>query len=131
MKEELKAECYLLSLEGYRQEDIAKKLNVSRSTVTKAIQSITKGHDFQLAVKGCGVLIEEFVRYQDYCKKKLAELRDITPDDNRDRIAIIRLQNDLYKDLLTIGASGDFIQNVRKMRDKLGELETGSDVKQG
>ena len=101
--------------------DIAKKLNISPSSVSKAINSITKGHDYQLAVKACGVLIEQYVRYQDYCRKKIKELAEITPDDNRDRLAIIRLQSELQKDLLTIGASGDFIQNVRLIRDKINE----------
>ncbi len=128
MNDEIKAECYLLSLEGYNYNDIAKKLNISNATVSRAISSITKGHDYQLAVKSCGVLIEQYVRYQDYCKKKIKELAEMNPDDNRDRLAIIRLQAELQKDLLTIGASGDFIQNVRIMRDKLNEIESRSDV---
>ena len=129
MKDEIKAECYLLSLEGYEQKDIAKKLNISQATVSRAISSIEKGHDYQLAVKSCGVLIEQYVRYQDYCRKKIRELAEMNPDDNRDRLAIIRLQSDLQKDLLTIGASGDFIQNVRIMRDKLNAIEAGSNTK--
>lgn len=128
MKEEIKDQCYLLSLEGYEQKEIAKRLNISPSSVSKAINSITKGHDYQLAVKSCGVLIEQYVRYQDYCRKKIKELAEMTPDDNRDRLAIIRLQSELQKDLLTIGASGDFIQNVRVMRDKFGTVEIGSNV---
>ncbi len=131
MKDEIKAECYLLSLEGYEQNDIAKRLNISQATVSRAISSITKGHDYQLAVRSCGVLIEQYVRYQDYCRKKIKELAEMNPDDNRDRISIIRLQSELQKDLLTIGASGDFIQNVRIMRDKLSELEARPDSKQG
>ena len=128
MNDEIKTECYLLSLEGYEQKDIAKKLNVSQATVSRAISSVMKGHDYQLAVKSCGVLIEQYVRFQDYCRKKIKELSEMTPDDNRDRLAIIRLQSELQKDMLTIGASGDFIQNVRVMRDKLNEIESGPDV---
>lgn len=125
MNEELRSKCYLLSLEGYRHPQIAEKLGISRSAVTKAIQSVTRGNDYQLAVKGCGVLVEEFVRFQDFLKLRLSELKEMNPDDNRDRLAIIKLQSELYKDLLTIGAAGDFIQNVRIMRDKLHEIDTG------
>lgn len=126
MKDDIKNECYLLSLEGYTNEQIGKKLNISHMTVWRAIDSIERGNDYQLAVKSCGVLTSLYVRYQDWIKKKLRELNDMTPDDNRDRLAIIKLENDLLKDMITIGASGDFIQNIRKMRDKLGELEAGS-----
>ena len=126
MKDEIKNECYMLSLEGFNYNDIAERLNISNATVSRAIQSIEKGNDYQLAVKSCGVLTSLYIRYQDWIKKKLRELNDMTPDDNRDRLAIIKLENDLLKDMITIGASGDFIQNVRKMRDKLGELEAGS-----
>lgn len=118
----------MLSLEGYQQQEIAKKLGLSRGTVSKAINSITKGNDYQLAVKSCGVLLEEYTRFQDYCKKKLTELAELKPDDNRDRISIIRLQTDIYKDLLTMGASGDFINSVRLIRDKLNEIESRPDV---
>ena len=128
MKEEIKNKCYLLSLEGYTGIEIAEKLNISRGTVSKAIHSITKGNDYQLAVKSCGVLLEEYTRFQDYCKKKLKELAEMTPDDNRDKISIIRLQTDIYKDLLTMGASGDFINSVRLIREKLNEVESGSNV---
>lgn len=128
MNDETKNECYLLSLEGYDYTDISKKLQISRSTVSRAISSVEKGNDYQLAIRSCGVLTSLYVRYQDWIKKKLRELNDITPDDNRDRIAIIKLENDLFKDMLTIGASGDFIDKVRNMRDKLGELEAGSNV---
>lgn len=128
MNDETKKECYLLSLEGYDYNDISKKLQISKATVSRAISSIEKGNDYQLAIRSCGVLTSLYVRYQDWIKKKLRELNDISPDDNRDRIAIIKLENDLFKDMLTIGASGDFIDKVRNMRDKLGELESGSDT---
>ena len=126
MKDEIKNECYMLSLEGFNYNDIAERLNISNATVSRAIQSIEKGNDYQLAVKSCGVLTSLYIRYQDWIKKKLRELNDIKPDDNSQKIAIIKLENDLLKDMITIGASGDFIQNIRKMRDKLGELEAGS-----
>ena len=121
----------MLSLEGYDYREIGKKLNISHSTVGRAIQSIEKGNDYQLAIKSCGVLTSLYVRYQDWIKKKLREINEIKPDDNNQRLSIIKLENDLLKDMLTIGASGDFINNVRRMRDKLGELEAGSDTKQG
>lgn len=119
-----------MSLEGYKYPQIAEKLGISKGTVSKAINSITKGNDYQLALRGCGVLIEEFVRFQDFLKLRLVELKEMNPDDNRDRLAIIRLQSELYKDLLTIGAAGDFIQNVRLMRDKLNAIETGPNTNQ-
>ena len=131
MKDEIKNECYMLSLEGYNYNDIAKKLNISNATVSRAINSIEKGNDYQLAIKSCGILTSLYVRYQDWIKKKLREINEIKPDDNNQRLAMIKLENDLLKDMLTIGASGDFINNVRRMRDKLGELEAGSNTKQG
>ena len=128
MNDEIKNDCYMLSLEGFNYNDIAKKLNISNATVSRAIQSIEKGNDYQLAVKSCGMMTSLYVRYQDWIKKKLRELNDMTPDDNSQKLAIIKLENDLLKDMLTIGASGDFIQNVRRMRDKLNELETRPDT---
>ena len=76
------------------------------------------------------MLIERYVRFQDFCNKKIKELAEMEPDDNRDQIAIIRLQAELQKDMLTIGASGDFIQNVRLMRNKLHEIESGPNINQ-
>lgn len=128
MNDEIKSECYLLSLEGYNYKEIAKKLNISDATVSRAISSVTKGNDYQLAVKSCGMLIERYVRFQDFCNKKIRELAEMEPDDNRDQIAIIKLQAELQKDMLTVGASGDFIQNVRIMRNKLHEIESGPDI---
>lgn len=128
MKEEIKNECYLLSLEGLQNKDIAKRLNLSPGTVSKAIKSIEQGNDYQLAVRSCGVLTSLYVRYQDFIKKKMSELEQIKPDDNMEKIALIKLGNELFKDMVTIGANGDFIQNVRKIRDRLNEIESGSDV---
>lgn len=130
MKDEIKNECYMMYLDGYEQKAIGKKLNISQATVSRAINSIERGNDYQLAIKSCGVLSSLYVRYQDWLKKKLRELNEIQPDNNNDRLSVIKLENDLYKDMLTVAASGDFIENIRKMRDKLGELEAGSDIKQ-
>lgn len=121
----------MMYLDGYEQKEIGKKLNVSQATVSRAINSIERGNDYRLAIKSCGVLTSLFVRYQDWLKKKLRELNEIVPDDNNDRLSVIKLENDLYKDMLTVAASGDFIESIRKMRDKLGELEAGPDTKQG
>ena len=84
MNDEIKSQCYNLSLEGFEQKDIAKRLNISPSMVSRAISSITKGHDYQLAVRSCGMLIERYVRFQDFCNKKIKELAEMEPDDNRD-----------------------------------------------
>lgn len=130
MNQEIKAQCYLLSLEGYNERDIAAKLNLSQSSVSRAINSLTRGNDYQLAVKGCGVLLQEFVKFQDYCKKKLRELNEISVEDNKERIAIINLEREIYKDLLTVGAQGEFIESVKKIRGELAKLENtnGSDI---
>lgn len=147
MNQEIKNECYLLSLEGYQGKDIAKKLNISRSTVSKAINSITKGNDYQLAIKGCSTLLQEFVKYQDFCKLRLKELSQLKEqkklvfkNNNKtgqieaieselsplDVLLIIKTQNDIYKDLLTLGAQGEFIQAVQKIREKIGALDVKS-----
>ena len=122
MKYEIKRQCYLLSLEGYEQKEIAKKLNISEATVSRAINSVVKGNDYQLAVKGCSKLLEEFVNYQEYAKKKLKELVEIKPLDNKERLAIIKMQTEIRKDLLTIGAQGEFIKGVQTIRKKIAEL---------
>ena len=52
-----------------------------------------------------------------------------TIDHNRKRSYIQTFKNNLSeKDMLTIGASGDFIQNVRLMRNKLHEIDAGSNI---
>lgn len=130
MRQEIKEQCYLLSLEGYNSREIGAKLNLGHATVSRALNSITKGNDYQLAVKGCGVLLQEFVKFQDYCKKKLKELNEISPEDNKERIAIINLEREIYKDLLVLGAQGEFVESVKKIRGELSKLESkpGSDV---
>ena len=130
MKDEIKNECYMMYLDGYEQKDIGNRLNISQATVSRAINSIEKGNDYQLAIKSCGVITSLYVRYQDWIKKKLREVSEIKPDDNRDRLAIVKLENELYKDMLTVAASGDFIENVRRMRDKLVEAES-NEIKAG
>lgn len=147
MNQEIKKACYLLSLEGYEQRDIAKKLNISPSYVSKTIASVTKGNDYQLAVKGCGVLLAEFARFQDFCRlrlKELAELKDekkyLLKNNNEtgeidaipiplspiDKLAIIKAQTEIYKDLLTLGAQGEFIQAVQRIRVEIAKLEPKS-----
>lgn len=123
MNNEIKNECYLLSLEGYQNKDIAKKLNVSPATVTRAINSVVMGNDYQLAIKGCSKLLEEFVRYQDFCKKKLSQLSDLKTEDNKEVVMIIKAQSEIYRDLLTLGAQGEFIQSVKRLRDETAALE--------
>lgn len=144
MKEEIKNECYLLSLEGYQGKEIADKLNISPGTVSKALKKVTEGNDYLLAVKGCSVLLQEFVKFQDFCKLRLKEISELKEqkklvfkNNNKtgqieaieselsplDKLALIRAQTEIYKDLLTLGAQGEFIQAVQKIRTKIGELD--------
>lgn len=141
---EIKNQCYLLSLEGYQGKEIAKKLNIAESTVSKALKSVTTGNDYQLAIKGCSVLLQEFVKFQDFCRVKLKELSElkeeskvVTKNNNEsgqieaieiplspiEKMAIIKTQTEIYKELLTLGAQGEFIQGVQKIRGAVAQLE--------
>ncbi len=111
------------SLEGYTQREIAQRNNISISTVKRALGKVTLSNDYQLAIKGCSVMIQEYAKYQDYLQKKLKELNNIETEDNKERIAIIKLQTDLRRDILTFGAQGEFIEGIKKIRDNIGSIE--------
>jgi DNA-binding CsgD family transcriptional regulator len=127
MNSEIKEECYKLSLQGYQGKDIAEKLSLSEATVSRAINSITKSHDYQLGVTSISQFLEKFARADDYFTMKLRELQELCDKaKDKDKIAIISLQTDIMSKALSLAKQGQVVLALKALQD--GDISLGVDV---
>ena len=63
-----------MSLKGLTEKEIAKELNLSQSTVSRAITSVTTSHDYQLAITSIGMFVEDMRRAADFWKLQNREI---------------------------------------------------------
>lgn len=138
MKQELKEAAYTLSLKGYTEREIARHLNVSDTTVHRAITSVTKSSDYNLALKTIGQFLTDYNRAGDYFKMQLRELEDIKNrldselDEGADergrpftsklsitelRLKIIGMQADLNTRVLEHVRQGQVSKALQALRD--------------
>lgn len=124
MNPEIKSKCYeiLLNEPSITQKEIAKRLGLSEPTVSRAINSVTKAPEYQLALKTFGSFIQEASRIEDFFKLKISELSNENPETLEERMAVIKLQSELYKDVFQLIKSQQVLQAIQLFRDRVAEL---------
>ena len=79
MKDEIKQSVYLERLKDpiSTQKDLAIKLGISESMVSRAMKSMMGTHDYQLRQLLAGKFLEEFQMASDYWKMQIKLLEDL------------------------------------------------------
>jgi len=90
---------------------------LDKSAVSRAINSVTKGHDYQLAQMSFATFLEEFQRVGDFMKIKQKELDEMKPKDNREKLAITALQLDIAEKSLSLAQQGKVVLALKALRD--------------
>ena len=104
-----KDQIYILSLKGYREYDIAKKLKTSQSTVSRVLTSITKDHNYQLSLTTISVFLEEFQRYGDFLTNQIRELEEMKNSDDVDKLELMDAQFKKIEALIEKSGKGKLI----------------------
>ena len=126
----MKQECYELELKGYSQREIADKLNVNKSTVSRAISSITKGRDYRLGLYTMITFVDELEKAADYWRfntKELEELKDLVYslelNDTTTALAkvdsirrLMETQSNQIENLVTKAVHGKFVLAIMEVK---------------
>lgn len=73
MNQEIKDAVYDQHIRGYSNKAIAKNLNLSESTVSRAVSSVILSNDYKHGVKTAGMFIQDYIEVGDLYKQQLAE----------------------------------------------------------
>ena len=113
-----KDQIYILSLKGYREHDIAKKLKTSQSTVSRVLTNIVKDHNYQLSLATVGVFLEQYQRYGDFLTNQVKELEDMKKGDY-DKLELMDAQFKRMVALIEKAGQGKLVLALRDlMRDE-------------
>ena len=77
MKNALKNECFSLHLRDYSQAEIAKKLNIDQSTVSRQINKISKSREYELGVTTITSFLQVFKKAEQYWNESNKEYREL------------------------------------------------------
>lgn len=77
MNDEVGAKCYSLYLRDFTQSEIAKKLNITQSTVSRKINDIIKSQEYELGSMTVTTFIEVFKKTGQYWEESNKEYREL------------------------------------------------------
>lgn len=77
MNNTLGIQCLTLELQDYNQKEIAEKLNVDQSTVSRQIKKITKSREFQMGVSTINEFFTVFKKCEQYWDQSNKDYRDL------------------------------------------------------
>lgn len=77
MKKELGIQCLELELQDYNQKQIAEKLNIGQSTVSRQITKITKSREFQMGTITINNFFKVFKKCEQYWQQSNKDYRDL------------------------------------------------------
>ena len=142
MKNERAHKIYALEVKGYKQTEIAQKMKLSESTVSKEIKKITKSREYQLGVYSVNTFMEMFQRAQDFWNNQNTEYEELieevnkikidTKDKNRlskliskvDAISRIKEKQDKNMErILLLAKQGEIVLALKVLRPILQEIE--------
>lgn len=127
MNPEIKEQCYLLSLTNLSQKEIAQKLNLSEATVSRAINSVTASHDYQLAMKTVAHFLEDYLRADDFFKMQIAELERKKEQDPENYYRIMDMQKARVESIVQLVGQGRVVMALKALKD--GKLQLQPDRK--
>ena len=99
------------------QKEIADKVGVHKSTVSRAVAGTKKSNDYQLAKKAAGKFIEDFANTIEFWKLQITQLEQLkkTTQDTETISNIMREQSDRYEKILVLARQSEMIEALRKL----------------
>ena len=125
MKQEIVEQCYLKSLSGLTYREIGDELNLSASTVSRAIDKITKSHDYQLGISTISTFLEEYQRAADFFKMQIGQLEKYKSVDPENIYKIMDMQMERMALVVQLIGQGKVVMALKALRD--GKLQLQSD----
>ncbi|AJM91716.1 hypothetical protein [Nitrosopumilus piranensis] len=77
MNNALQIECFSLHLRDYSQAEIAKKLNIDQSTVSRALNKVKKSSEYELGTVSITTFLDTFKKAEQYWKESNKEYREL------------------------------------------------------
>lgn len=117
MNPEIKASIYklLLNEPTLTQREIANRVGVHESEVSKAIKKTATSVDYQLAMQVAGKFLQDFQKASDFWKLQVTELEQMKgeTDDVGLKVKIMREQSDRYEKILFQARQGELVEGLR------------------
>jgi len=120
VKDEIKQSVYLERLKDpiATQKDLATKLGISESMVSRAMKSMMGTHDYTLRQMLAGKFLEEFQMASDYWKMQIKLLEDLKEEsDNETIIKLMKEQSDRWEKILFLARQGEAVEVMRLMKN--------------
>jgi len=117
MKQEIVTQCYLKSLSGLTYREIAEELNLSASTVSRAIDKITKSHDYQIGISTISTFLEEYQRAADFFKMQIGQLEKRKDTDPDNFYKIMDMQMERMALVVQLVGQGKVAMALKELRD--------------
>ena len=116
---------YELHLEGHNDAEIAKRIGISEDHVTKLLGDYMF-KDYEIAQGTISQFIQSCTNAHDFFQKKKAELSDMIPKDNKEKLQIISLQADLETKALSLARQEQLVEVLKNIQS--GKLKLNSEA---
>ena len=101
-------------------KEIADRVGVHKSTVSRAVASTKKSKDYQLAAKVAGKFIQDFANIIEFWKLQITQLEQLkkTTEDVEIIIKIMCEQSDRYEKILVLARQAEIITILKKIEKR-------------
>lgn len=127
MNSEIKEKVYLLSLVQPSQKEIAKQLNLSEATVSRAINSVTKSNDYKLAMMSISNFLTEYMRASDFFKYQISQLEEMKKKYPESELQLMDAQMERMQHIIQLAGQGKVVMALQALRDGQLQLQSNSD----
>ena len=108
------------------QKQIAFKLNLTESKVSRALKKLFASHDFKLGQMVAGKFLEEFQMASDYWKLQIKDLELLKDEEDIElKIKIMKEQSDRWEKILYLARQGEAVETMRLMKN--GTIQLSAD----
>jgi len=118
---EIKEKVYLMSLVQPSQKEIAKQLNLSEATVSRAINSVTKSNDYKLAMMSISNFLTEYMRASDFFKYQISQLEEMKKKYPDSELQLMDAQMERMQHIIQLAGQGKVVLALQALRD--GQLQ--------
>ena len=118
MNQSLKEQAYRYHLNGYTDQEIGNKLNLERSTITKALKSLRGTLEHRLSNVAIYEFEQYFIKFKDAMEIDLKEIsEEMGKELDPDRKIKLRDQRHIRrKDLYMLLGDGEMVLVLKKMK---------------
>lgn len=127
VKPEIMQEVYLERLQNplVSQKQIGVNLNLSESTVSRALKKQLGSHDFKLGQMLSGKFLEEFQMASDYWKMQISRFEELKKKDENGfptiefekELELMKQQSQLWEKILFLARQGEAVEVMRLMKN--------------